>query len=102
MMTSANKEQAYTSADNLRKIVESTEFRIPGQESPLTVTVSGGVSTYPADGGTTTDLLRMADESLYEAKQSGRNRIALRKEVGLDGKPLPLGKRVPGEEPLRR
>ena len=102
MMTSANKEQAYTSADNLRKIVESTEFRIPGRESPLTVTVSGGVSTYPADGGTTTDLLRMADESLYEAKQAGRNRIALRKEVGLDGKPLPLGKRVPGKEPLRR
>jgi hypothetical protein len=44
----------------------------------------------------------MADESLYEAKQSGRNRIALRKEVGLDGKPLPPGKGLPGEEPLRR
>jgi diguanylate cyclase (GGDEF)-like protein len=92
MMTSASKEQAFTSADNLRKIVESTEFRIPGRESPLTVTVSGGVSTYPADGDTTTDLLRMADESLYEAKQTGRNRIALRKEFGLDGKPIPMGK----------
>jgi diguanylate cyclase (GGDEF)-like protein len=102
MMTSASKEQAFTSADNLRKIVESTEFRIPGRESPLTVTVSGGVSTYPADGDTTTDLLRMADESLYEAKQTGRNRIALRKEFGLDGKPIPMGKRLPGKEPLRR
>jgi diguanylate cyclase (GGDEF)-like protein len=102
MMTSANKGQAYTTADNLRKIVESTEFRIPGQESPLKVTVSGGVATYPQDGGTTTDLLRMADESLYEAKQSGRNRITLRKEFGLDGKPLLLGNRSTGKEPLPR
>ena len=96
MMTSASKEQAFTSADNLRKIVESTEFRIPGRESPLTVTVSGGVSTYPADGNTTTDLLRVADESLYEAKQTGRNRIARRKEFGLDGKPIPMRNRFPG------
>jgi diguanylate cyclase (GGDEF)-like protein len=102
MMTSANKEQAFTSADNLRKIVESTEFRIPGRESPLKVTVSGGVSTYPADGGTTTDLLRVADDSLYEAKQRGRNRIGRRKEFGLDGKPLPMGKRLPEKEPLPR
>jgi diguanylate cyclase (GGDEF)-like protein len=102
LMTSANKEQAFTTGDNLRKIVESTDFRIPGRESPLTVTVSGGVATYPADGGTTTDLLRVADESLYEAKQGGRNRIARRKEFGLDGKPLPMGKRLPGKEPLPR
>jgi diguanylate cyclase (GGDEF)-like protein len=88
MMTSANKEQAFTTADNLRKIIESTEFKIPGRESPLMMTVSGGVSTFPQDGGTTTDLLRVADESLYEAKQAGRNRIARRREIGLDGKPL--------------
>jgi hypothetical protein len=44
----------------------------------------------------------MADESLYEAKQSGRNRIALRKEFGLDGKPLPLGNSSTGKEPLPR
>lgn len=102
MMTSASKEQAFTTADNLRKIIESTEFKIPGRESPLTMTVSGGVSTYPEDGNTTTDLLRVADESLYEAKQAGRNRIAIRKEFGLDGKPLPMENRVPGKEPLLR
>ncbi len=99
MMTSANKEQAFISADNLRIIVESTEFRVPGRESPLKVTISGGVSAYPADGDTTTDLLRVADESLYEAKQSGRNRIAHRREFGLDGKPIPMGKRSTGKEP---
>lgn len=100
LMTSANKKQAFTSADNLRVIVESTEFRVPGRESPLKVTVSGGVAAYPTDGDTTIDLLRTADESLYEAKQAGRNRIALRQMLGLDGKPIPVGERVPGKEPL--
>ena len=44
----------------------------------------------------------MADESLYEAKQAGRNRIALRKEFGLDGKPIPTGNRLAGKKPLHQ
>lgn len=89
MITSANKKQAFTFADNLRKTVEATEFRIPGRESPLKVTVSGGVATHPMDGDSTSDLLGVADKALYQAKQTGRNRIVLMEEYGLDGKPLP-------------
>ncbi len=88
LMMSAGKEQALNMAENMRNIVESTEFRIPGLQSPLKVTISGGVATYPADGDSTTDLLRKADESLYKAKQTGRNRIVVVPEYGLDGKPL--------------
>jgi len=88
MMLSAGKEQSLAFSENLRKIVESTEFRIPGQQSPLKVTISGGVTTYPMDGDSTIDLLRKADDALYEAKKTGRNRIVLVPEFGLDGKPL--------------
>jgi diguanylate cyclase (GGDEF)-like protein len=88
LMMSAGKEQALNMAENMRNIVESTEFRIPGLQSPLKVTISGGVATYPADGDSTTDLLHKADESLYKAKQTGRNRIVVVQEYGLDGKPL--------------
>jgi len=88
LMMSAGKEQALNMAENVRNIVESTEFRIPGLQSPLKVTISGGVATYPADGDSTTDLLRKADEALYKAKQTGRNRIVVVPEFGLDGKPL--------------
>lgn len=88
LMMSAGKEQALNMAENVRTIVESAEFRIPGLQSPLNVTISGGVATYPADGDSTTDLLRKADESLYKAKQTGRNRIVVVPEFGLDGKPL--------------
>ncbi|MGB3400529.1 MAG: sensor domain-containing diguanylate cyclase [Candidatus Deferrimicrobiaceae bacterium] len=88
MMLSTGKEQALNFSENLRKTIESTEFRIPGVQSPLKVTISGGLATYPADGDSTTDLLRKADEALYKAKQTGRNRVALVPEFGLDGKPL--------------
>ena len=88
VMTQADKEKAYAFAEILRSTVESTQFQIPGQEHPLKVTISGGVANFPQDGGSTTDLIRVADEALYQAKQSGRNRIVKAQQLGLDGKPL--------------
>ena len=88
VMTQADKEKAYAFAEILRSTVESTKFPIPGQENPLRVTISGGVANFPQDGGSTTDLIRVADEALYQAKQSGRNRIVKAAELGLDGKPI--------------
>ena len=88
VMRPASKEQANTLANNLRQTVESTEFRIPGQENPLRVTISGGLATFPEDGTSTTELIQSADEALYEAKQTGRNRIVRAHQIGLDGSPV--------------
>jgi len=88
LMTSASRQQAHSFGENLRKTIESTEFKIPGKEFPLKMTISGGVATFPKDGDSTADLLRVADKALYDAKQKGRNRIAVTQEVGLDGEPL--------------
>jgi diguanylate cyclase (GGDEF)-like protein/putative nucleotidyltransferase with HDIG domain len=41
------------------------------------VTISFGVAAYPQHGETAGSLLRAADEALYAAKQSGRNRTVL-------------------------
>jgi diguanylate cyclase (GGDEF)-like protein len=41
------------------------------------VTISFGVAAYPAQGETAASLLRAADEALYAAKASGRNRTVL-------------------------
>jgi diguanylate cyclase (GGDEF)-like protein len=88
VMTQAGKEKAYAFAELLRNTVEATRFLIPGQENPLKVTISGGLANFPLDGGSTTELIRVADEALYQAKQSGRNRIVKSQQLGLDGKPL--------------
>jgi diguanylate cyclase (GGDEF)-like protein len=41
------------------------------------VTVSGGIATYPIDGRTLEELMGVADQRLYAAKQAGRNRIRI-------------------------
>jgi diguanylate cyclase (GGDEF)-like protein len=39
------------------------------------VTFSAGVATFPEDGATFDELFRVADQRLYEAKETGRNRV---------------------------
>jgi diguanylate cyclase (GGDEF)-like protein len=48
-----------------------------GQERLFHVTVSGGIATYPIDGRTLEELVAVADQRLYAAKQAGRNRIRI-------------------------
>jgi diguanylate cyclase (GGDEF)-like protein len=88
VMTSANKDQAFLYVDRLRRMVADTGFPVPGHDAPLKVTVSVGVSSFPDDGQTTTDLLKAADQALYAAKAGGRNRVVLASRIGLDGKPF--------------
>jgi diguanylate cyclase (GGDEF)-like protein/putative nucleotidyltransferase with HDIG domain len=60
---------AYALAEGLRCAVRE-EF---AQDS-VALTISIGLATYPQHGETAASLLRAADEALYGAKDSGRNR----------------------------
>jgi diguanylate cyclase (GGDEF)-like protein len=60
---------AFLVAEKLRRLVSSFEF--PGVPRPVTISV--GVADFPRCGDTRDNLVRSADESLYLAKQAGRN-----------------------------
>ena len=47
------------------------DFVIDG--TPLRMSTSIGIATFPQDGETAEDLLKNADTAMYEAKQNGRN-----------------------------
>ncbi|MDP3425784.1 MAG: diguanylate cyclase, partial [Humidesulfovibrio sp.] len=51
-------------------------FRIGASKTGLDLTVSAGVASLPP-GGTAQDLVLMADQALYVAKNNGRNRVVL-------------------------
>jgi diguanylate cyclase (GGDEF)-like protein len=68
-------------AERLRRAVEEHEFVYDGTR--LRVTVSVGVSRAPRQGVTTpAELVAVADETMYEAKRTGRNRVCVTPPVG--------------------
>ncbi|MFT3708929.1 MAG: GGDEF domain-containing protein [Archangium sp.] len=60
-------------AEKVRKLVEKHTFTFDGED--IDVTLSAGVSTVQKKGEDAQELIRKADEKLYEAKSAGRNRV---------------------------
>ncbi len=48
-----------------------------GEDNPLHITVSLGVATFPNHATTKEELVSLADQSLYRAKQNGKNRVEM-------------------------
>jgi len=61
-------------AERLRALVENQPFRYEDKLFHLTVSV-GVASSNGENWTTSTELIRQADEKLYQAKQNGRNRV---------------------------
>jgi diguanylate cyclase (GGDEF)-like protein len=53
------------------------KFSAPGPNAQGSLTISGGLATYPWDGATPEALLARADEALLAAKRAGKNRVFL-------------------------
>jgi diguanylate cyclase (GGDEF)-like protein len=71
----ATKALAYRLAQTLRRAIESHPFAYGSQQPLGALTISGGVATFPEDALSGVELIRAADQALYEAKKAGRNRI---------------------------
>lgn len=70
------EEQAHAAARRLRADVKS--MQIPWRDTVLQITISIGVSGMaPGQSISFEGLLRQADNALYQAKQSGRNRVII-------------------------
>ena len=69
------KSVALRIAERLRKAVEEAEFEGESVMPTGRLTISIGVAAYPEDGPGKRDLISAADRALYQAKQSGRNRV---------------------------
>ena len=81
MLPEANLEVASMIAERIRRLVESTPFDLGAAR--LNVSVSLGIANFPVHGARSKDeLIRMADQALYDAKREGRNRVCIFKTSG--------------------
>jgi diguanylate cyclase (GGDEF)-like protein len=67
--------EAFEVAEKLRRRVDELSVDAPGCDEPLTTTISMGVAAFSEDSLHLEHLVSAADEALYEAKESGRDRV---------------------------
>ncbi len=73
VLPESDNEVAVQFGEILRAMVEENEFEFEGQ--PINVGISVGVGTLQEKMSSVSDLVKEADEHLYEAKRSGRNKV---------------------------
>ena len=76
LLAEAGKEEALLNAHRLLKKVEALAIPHEGSVVKNCITVSIGVATLlPDHHSRHEDLVKMADEALYQAKSNGRNQV---------------------------
>jgi two-component system cell cycle response regulator len=76
LLPGCSEAESYSQAERLRRQLTQTEILV--NDVPLHITASFGVTAaMPGDPWTADGLVRKADEALYVAKKSGRNRVEI-------------------------
>lgn len=81
LMPETNEIASFEMGERMRRTVEAHPFKISHPVGVIHKTVSIGVSNLRLMGDTAAELVKRADVALYEAKNSGRNKVL----------PLPAG-----------
>lgn len=75
VLAETNKAAASMVAEKMRRMVETSPFEGLPSHNNGHITVSLGVASFPLDATNPNDLIAMADQRLYHAKQRGRNQV---------------------------
>jgi diguanylate cyclase (GGDEF)-like protein len=75
VMPHTNAQQGMAAAEKIRNLIATQPFASAEKQPLAVVSISGGVAEYPHHGLDAAGILHAADEALYEAKRSGRNRV---------------------------
>jgi diguanylate cyclase (GGDEF)-like protein len=76
ILPEAGLEESFVIAERIRRQVENTSFEV-GQ-AQVNLTLSMGISNFPSHRAKSKeDLVKMADQALYDAKRGGRNKVCI-------------------------
>ncbi|MFQ5641689.1 MAG: GGDEF domain-containing protein [bacterium] len=76
LLPEIGKDQARNVAEKLRRKIEKTNFSNEVSQPNGKITISLGLAVYPEDSTEAQELIKQADDALYQAKTLGRNCIA--------------------------
>jgi len=77
MCNADSRDSIFDRVENIRKIVEQLDFKADNGTN-IKCTISCGIAKYNNNIANIDYLLQIADEALYEAKKTGRNRSVFR------------------------
>lgn len=77
VLPNIDTKEATEVAERIRKEVAKAGFEGDPVEPKVKKTVSIGVATFPQDAKSDTELIVNADEALYKAKESGRDKVCV-------------------------
>ena len=76
ILPEAGLEQSFVIAERIRQLVEKTLFEVG--RAQVNLTLSMGISNFPSHRvKSKEELIKMADQALYDAKRGGRNRVCI-------------------------
>jgi len=73
VLAETDKDQASFAAERIRQAISTATVKVYDEE--LKVTVSIGVSVFPDNALNMQDLIELADQALYLAKETGKNKV---------------------------
>ncbi len=74
LLPDTNFENSVVVAERICSLVRNEPFQVDGDVVPITISL--GVASSSADDQSLNELINRADEGLYKAKQTGRDRVA--------------------------
>lgn len=84
LLPETQSDQALIVAERLRQAVAATHVQL-GDEKSVDLTVSIGIATARPDDADVDALIKRADEALFEAKRSGRDKVCLAESLASEG-----------------
>jgi diguanylate cyclase (GGDEF)-like protein len=74
ILPGCSEAESVDAAERFRRVVGACDTRVP-------VTASLGVATYPGNGANAGELVKAADDALYQSKRAGRDRVTVARAV---------------------
>ena len=75
LLYGATRQDAEAFGESARQTVQGTSFAGGARQPGGRLTISAGVATFPWDAQSDEALIKAADDNLYKAKETGRNRV---------------------------